>query len=362
MTNNLKSQIKTESIMKNVLKKKVSVIFSLILVAIVCGICFCVNPSAKTAYAVSITQEESQTENVESLRYGYNVTAGRPLCDDGLVTSAPILKPLSEGLYKYISKFENNGKTVAGNYIAYDALSIAKQSGTVLSGGVDANIKFVSMNIDTAFDRNSSYATTYSERYETYYQSINRMYYIIQDTVDLRDYLSNDFVTDLYNVKNEDDALILFNKYGTHLFTGFQYGGLMQVTNYIKTASSTVNINEVSSLNSKMNMAFAGYGSGASFSFAEQYATMEQKTFGTSNYKVTMYGGESITAMTLDQLFTYNDSLVDGKGHYVYDRWVNSINDATRLANRYAFVGKVYSLMGFFKRRRRIQSYKELFD
>ena len=318
--------------MKNVLKKKVSVIFSLILVAIVCGICFCVNPSAKTAYAVSITQEESQTENVESLRYGYNVTAGRPLCDDGLVTSAPILKPLSEGLYKYISKFENNGKTVAGNYIAYDALSIAKQSGTVLSGGVDANIKFVSMNIDTAFDRNSSYATTYSERYETYYQSINRMYYIIQDTVDLRDYLSNDFVTDLYNVKNEDDALILFNKYGTHLFTGFQYGGLMQVTNYIKTASSTVNINEVSSLNSKMNMAFAGYGSGASFSFAEQYATMEQKTFGTSNYKVTMYGGESITAMTLDQLFTYNDSLVDGKGHYVYDRWVNSINDATRLA------------------------------
>ena len=321
--------------MKNTLNKEsiAKVCVLLIFAVIVCMVYFCININSNTAYAVSITEEESETENVDSLRYGYNVTAGKPLCDDGLVTSAPILKPLSEGLYKYISKYENNGKTVAGNYIAYDALSIAKQSGSNLSGSVvDANIKFVSMNIDAAFDRNSSFTTAYSERYETYYQSINRMYYLIQDTVDLRDYLSTSFITDLYNVKSENDALTLFNKYGTHLFTGFQYGGLMQVTNYIKTSSSNVNIEEVTSLNTKMNVAFAEYGLGASFSFAEQYATMEQKTFGTSNYKVTMYGGESVTAMTLDQLFTYNSSLVDGKGNYVYDRWVNSINDATRLA------------------------------
>ena len=36
--------------------------------------------------------------------------------------------------------------------------------------------------------------------------------------------------------------------------------------------------------------------------------------------------------MAIDHVFTYNPSLMDGKGGYVYNAWTESINEGTRLA------------------------------
>jgi len=283
-------------------------------------------------YAAIIDETEANSDYVDNLRYGFNVTSGNALCDDGLNIANPILKPISEGLYKYISKNESNTKTVAGNYISDSIVGIASESGQIYSGGIGALISAVNMNVDVTFDRNSSTDYSYSERYEAYYQQINRISYVIQGNVDLRNYLTDDFKNDMYSIQNESDAVLFLNKYGTHLFTGFQYGGLFQVTNYIKTTDNSADINQVTSLSTKMQTAFGFYGGGTNFSFSEQYAVHEQQSYGTSNYKFNMFGGESVTAVSLDQLFTYNSSMIDGKGNYIYDRWVTSINNGQQLA------------------------------
>ena len=279
-----------------------------------------------------IDENEANSDYVDNLRYGFNVTAGKTICDDGLNIANPILESIENGLLQYITKNESNTKTEAGNFISDSAIGIAEQSGKIYSGGINAKIAAVNMDIDGVFDTNSSSEKIYSERYETYYQNINRLSYVIQGNVDLRNYLTEDFKSDLYSVRNTNDATWLMNKYGTHLFTGFQYGGMLQVSNYVRTENSNSNLNQMTSLSTKMQTAFKSYGGGVSFNFSESYMTKEQEAYGTSNYKVTMYGGESVTAVSLDQLFTYNASALDGKGNYVYDRWVNSINDAKNLA------------------------------
>ena len=276
--------------------------------------------------------EEAKGDYVDNLRFGYNVTGGNAICDDGLNISNPILKPFKEGLYKYVSKKESNTKTEAGNFVSDSAVGIATESGIIYSGGIEAKVAAVNMNVESTFNKNSSFKEVYSERYETYYQQINRVSYVIQGNVDLRDYLEEDFKDDMYAINDVSDAKDFLEKYGTHLFTGFQYGGLFQVSNYIKTKDSSSDINQVTDLSTKMQTAFGNYGGGASFSFSEQYTIHEQQSYGTSNYKAVMYGGESVTQVSLDHLFTYNSSFADGKGNYVYDRWVTSINNAVRLA------------------------------
>ena len=188
------------------------------------------------------------------------------------------------------------------------------------------------MDVSTSFNMQSSQQKTSQERFETFYQQIKHSSYIIQGNVDLRNYLTDDFKDDLLSVKSSKDAIALYNKYGTHLFTGFEYGGLLEITNYMKTDSNTVKLSNASSLSSKMAVAFNGYGGGTDFSFSSTFENEEKRTFGTSNYKVALYGGESITALSIDQLFTYNESMLDGNGHYVYDRWVKSINDGKKMA------------------------------
>ena len=282
--------------------------------------------------AASITYEESQNGMVEKLRYGYNVAGGLTLAEGAQLQSNPILKPIDEGLYKYIVRDDNNSTTVAGNFIANSAVSIAEQSNSVLGAGVEAKVQVVNMDIATAFNKNSSTTETYSERYETYYQKISKVSYYVQGDVDFRDYLTDAFRRDLLSVKDKYDGLSLLQKYGTHIFTGYQFGGLMEITSYMKTNDKTVDLSTATDLSTKMSVAYGGYGGGTSFSFSEQYINGEQESFGTSNYKFRMFGGTSVTAVTLDHLFTYNASITDGKGNYMYDRWVQSINDGVSLA------------------------------
>lgn len=287
---------------------------------------------AISAEEVKISKDEAKTENVDLLRYGYNVTAGKAICDDGLQLAYPILEDIDIELYNYIKKFENNTKTTAGNYTANSAVALAQQSGSLLSGGIEAKISIVNVDISSIFNTQSESSITYAERYEVYYQEVKRMEYVIDGTIDLREYLEEKFEKELQAVDSEEDALTLYSKYGTHLFTGFKYGGLMQVSNYIKVSNLETSINNVTSLDSKISTAIGSCDAGTSFSFYEQNQTKEEKNYGTSNYALTLYGGKSVAGVTLDQLFTYNSSWTDGKGNYAYDRWVSSINDLENLA------------------------------
>ena len=318
---------------KTFLKSKMMAIVALFMMAIISfSFGFGLIGYSKVSKAASITPIEGECDYVDALRYGYNVTAGKPIYDDGLNIANPILEPISERLYAYIAKTEMNTKTESGHHVETSAVSIAKQLTTNTTGGIEAKVAVVNTNIDTVFDRSNASTEAYSEQYETYYQNIKRISYVIQGNVDLRNYLAKDFKDELYSIKNKNDALYMLKKYGTHLFTGFDYGGMLEVTNFIQTKSSSVDLSQMDSLSTKMGIAMGSYGAGVSFSFSEQFASSEQKEFGVSNYKANIYGGESVAALTIDQLFTYNSSLVDGNGNYVYDRWVKSINEKKSLA------------------------------
>ena len=316
-------------------KKTRTIAVAILAVVMVCS-CICAAFSdgfgGNTANALSITKEESEKSYVDSLRYGYNVTAGKPICSPGaLRISAPILKPFNEGLYKFVAK-EEKTVTNSGSSSASSARGIAEEMSTTLSGGINAKVGIVQADIDGTFNTTSSLTKTYDEYYAIYYQRMVRQTYVIEKSVDLRDYLTDTFKSDMNKIKTESDALVFLQEYGTHLFTGFDWGGLMQVSNYQKTQSSSDRISNSLDLKGKMDMALKSYGGSTSFNFSSAYAESENTQNKVSNYSCALYGGDSPSAITLDQLFTYNASYVDGKGNYMYDRWVTSINNSEKLA------------------------------
>ncbi len=283
-----------------------------------------------TANALSITQEEASQSYVDSLRYGYNVTAGKSIYEiDAFQDAAPILKPFSEGLYKYVNKREVNTKSDAGNYEANNALSIAKQYSRTLSGGIEANVRVVQADLNATFDLSNRFAKTYDEYYAVYYQEITRNTYVIMESVDLRDYLTDEFKSDMAKIKTETDASNFIQRYGTHLFTGLKWGGMLQVSNYQQTQSRTERISTDIALSAKIGNTIAANGS---FSFAENVEAQENSSNKTSRYRCTLYGGKAVTSATVDQVFKYNSGELSGKGNYVYKEWVDSINENQNLA------------------------------
>ena len=318
--------------MQNILKFIIKKVFHFLLfICCLSTICSFVIQN-KEVKAVDISLEESYLEAVDNLRYGYNVAGGKSLCDDALLTSAPILKPISDGLYKYVSKHESGSKTETGNHVTNTAVGISEKTGSVLSGGLNLNVSVVNLDISATFDTSTSLDNIYEERYELYYEKIIRYYYLIREDVDLREYLTDSFERELHAVSGKEEAISLFMKYGTHLFSGFQYGGLIHVTNYQATNSSSYNLSKKNELGAKIAASVKSMGGGTNFSFSEQYIRGENTEHKSSTYKCVAYGGNAISGMSLDHLFTYNTSLVDGKGQYEYGRWVYSINEGVNLA------------------------------
>ena len=322
------------------LKNKKYIVSCVLCIAVVTAILFSIIGNLsfqlmERAHSVLVTEEEvlngASKEQIDNLRYGYNVTSGKALSD--FSKGKAILRDIYEsGLYQYIDKTDDTGRKMeAKNYIADSAREVASLSGSTLNGGIETKIKIVSMDISTHFKHTTSLKNIYQERYEIYEQIIYRKSYIIQKD-DLRNYLEGDFIDALNNIENVDDALKLFDIYGTHIFTGFQYGGLMMITNYQASNSSSNNLNSDSGLETKIGTAIGNMKAGTNFSFALAYTNTENIDTRTSTYNCISYGGKAVTGMTMDQLFTYNDSYFDGKGNYVYDRWVSSINDDEGLA------------------------------
>ena len=321
--------------MQNVVFTKKRKLWAVILLAMTMLLCYFfgwVSPSWKKVAATDEEDSITAESEINMMRYGFNVTGGKSLLDGGLIFQYPILKPASSGWGEYVAKNTHNaGPSKGESFVGYSATELAQQTGSFTSGGVSAKIAVVNTDVSTQFDRTSTSTTTYAERFETYYQRVLSHAYAIQGNVDLSEYLTDDFKTELYRVKDVPTAKMLLEKYGTHLFKGLEYGGLIQVTSYVKTSSETADITQLDLLSSKIDTAMGKYGGGVSFSFSETFASEEKKTYGTSNYNLFMYGGNAVTGMTLDQLFTYHGS-VTGEGQYEYNGWIESINQDVKLA------------------------------
>lgn len=307
--------------------KKIYVFLNLVIFAF---LFICCNIKYGTVSA-ELNDNEINSEFINNFRYGYDVTAGRSLSDGGLIKTAPILKPISDDLYQYITK-TNSSKTEAKNFISSNAVSAARQSSSLLNAGITAKISFVNLDVDAAFNTSSSFSSVYEERYEIYYEKITRFNYQIEDSVNLKYYVTDEFERDLYAISDENEAKIMLQKYGTHYFTGYEFGGLMQITNYQASDSSSIDLSQSLDLSAKISASAATLGGGVNFNFSEQYTQQENNAHQYSAYSCLAYGGNAVSGMTLDHLFTYNPSYVDGKGSYEYGRWVTSVNEEKNLA------------------------------
>ena len=147
---------------------------------------------------------------------------------------------------------------------------------------------------------------------------------------ELRQNLSYNFKNDLLKIKTTDDAKNIFDKYGTHLLTGYTLGGIFSMTNYFATCSDTYVRENSTSFNAQVNAGMSSIGNvNSGFSFSDSYSSKDNNSYAVNNYKCITYGGDSFPSLTMDQAFKYYETF--GKAGYIYDIWTKSINDGKNL-------------------------------
>lgn len=276
----------------------------------------------------------SNDVNLPMLGYGYNITAGKEIVDqDAFNYASPILDVNNQKLYDSVKTSTAGSSTVSKNIVTQSATEMSTAYSNVVDAGISTKIKFVNANLNTLFSTQGATSNIKAERYELYYQETVKQTSVLQLELDeLKELMSVNFKKDLYAVDSISDAKKLYEKYGTHLFTGFKLGGRMSITNYQASTKSSNDLVTSTSLESKLGVALGSQSAGTSFSFADQFGSSETSSTRISNYTFRSNGGASVGALTLDHLFTYKESILDGKGGYVYSEWTDSINNNESLA------------------------------
>ncbi len=272
---------------------------------------------------------DPNSTDAQYIGYGFDVTSGA-LKKTNLQDIKPILN-LNSDIFKYVNVKDVN-ENESGNVIAYSAQQLASEVSQAYEAGINGKIKMVSLDIASSFDTSKKIATAVAERYELYYYNVIRKTMVIQlDVSQLRDYLSDDFRSELLSVKNQEQATALLSKYGTHLITGYNLGGRMEATSYQTKSNLKTEWATDLSISEQISAATAAASAGESFSLTQHFAENFNKETQSCSYKYTALGGMAVEALTIDHLFTYNASLVDGKGNYIYGRWLYSINNGENL-------------------------------
>lgn len=282
------------------------------------------------------TPAEEQSNKVltteeKNLYYGYNLTGGKALMEADAI---PKVHPIIDLNSDYpIQRNPFSGEQENMNFSGSSMKEVEKEFALSVVSGTEAQIYMFNANLNVAFNLDKKVSNVYSEYYEMYSCRIEKESYVVHDlTLDeIRDYLAPGFVEDINNVRSVADAEALFSKYGTHLSNGYKYGGLMNITNYKTTSDSSVQLNQGLSLETKISGAIANATAGKNASITETYAESETTSEMTSSYNFKSYGGDAISSVTIDSLFTYNPA-INGSGKYEYGRWVDSINSGTNLA------------------------------
>ena len=240
-------------------------------------------------------------------------------------------------------KVFNSSKTTYMSNTSSKVSEIAEEYGQIMSGdlglsfGASASQAMAgNIDVDVAFNtsKNTSWSTTFSEEY-SYFNIVaaNKPVILQVDSTKLKNYLSDQFMFDLKNVHSAKAAESLFEKYGTHLLTGYTLGGIFEMTNYYATDSSSYVRQQETSFSAQVNaaisyMAFSG-GADIGFSFTDTYGVMDNNSHAVNNYKCTTYGGYVFPGLTIDQAFSYYETLTDAG--FMYKIWTDSINAGNNL-------------------------------
>lgn len=164
--------------------------------------------------------------------YGYDITKGKAISEtDSLNLNYPILDINSENVAKKTKVFSSSQTIYYSDTSSY-ASQISKKMASNISAnlGVSANIYSFSMELSSKFDlsKSESWDKVASESYSYYSIYVRNKPVILQmSDEELRQNLSYNFKNDLQKVKSNEDAKNIFEKYGTHLLTGYTLGGIL---------------------------------------------------------------------------------------------------------------------------------------
>lgn len=275
---------------------------------------------------------DPDSDEADIFGYGFDVTGGKELDKQSLKKAAPILDTSNKELLNHVF-VSNYNKSYSKNFVTDSAVSMSKLVYSDLGIGLDLKIGGSLFNIDGEFDTSVKEQITSAkqERYEYYYNQIEKKSVVLQLSLNqIKDYLSYQFTRDILAVTDAEDANALFDKYGTHLITGYILGGRLEITNYRITSDASKDWSSVNSLKATVGATVATVNGGGTVNFAEQHGSNETSSTTQSSYQAYILGGTSVGALSIDDLFTYNESLT-GTGKYEYARWIDAVNEGTSL-------------------------------
>lgn len=200
--------------------------------------------------------------------------------------------------------------------------------------GIEAAVPVydVSARIDSYFDTSvKSQVKTVNEEYFEYYEYYKRTRTISTDWLsrDLSSYFSDTFIEAYNGIDSVKTAIGFLKKYGTHVFDTYVMGGSLIITNYVvseKNIKQTYRENK-KTLDLKSNVTKAiSLNANAEADNIEANNVNDDSTKASMNQK--SYGGKSTNSFTVQQLFTFIDSYLDGKNAgYVFSNWTRSLDD-----------------------------------
>lgn len=275
------------------------------------------------------------------LGYGYDVTAGA-LYDTKKVfrNVTPILDVNNANLKSKIRLIDSGAKTQYNKYSTDSRREMTQHYGKEISGGaaIDAKIQAINVNLNASFDMSNGISSgeIQSENFSYYNlvaDKVSVLYQLDSSDGGFSNYLSQNFTNDVKKVDTLDAANQLMKKYGTHLLTGYSMGGVLEITNHYAQTDSEYNKESQNDFIGQMGATFDSAVSGsleADFSFSATYGLADNNKYAVNKYKANQYGGNAITGLSIDQLFKWRDPAL-GKQEYVYQDWVDSINDGKGL-------------------------------
>ena len=311
-------------------KKKL--LFVSISMSLLSGILFAAQPTSEVRGLDFVRRgKQISDEDVQYLGYGYDVTSGKAVSDpDALSLAYPILDVDNAELRNYAREFSSS-LTQYQSYSSKSLSEVAANYGTTLAGGVSGKIQMVTFGAETRFNMQTKWSKTFAEEFSYYSIYAKNRTVLFQTTPEtLSTYLHKDFLKAIRNIDEIADADNVFKKYGTHLVTGYDLGGIFELTNYYATSSSSYQRQMALSFDSQVQVAIGAYGGGTNFSFSQEYGMTDNTSVSVNNYKCTTYGGYVFPGLTIDQAFSYYETAF-GAG-YIYQLWTDSINAGKNLS------------------------------
>ncbi|MCI5631951.1 MAG: MACPF domain-containing protein [Bacilli bacterium] len=288
-------------------------------------------PAVKMAY--------EDLGDYQYIGYGYDVTSG-PIYNTTSVLKInnPILDLKNTELLSHVTTLNSS----SAKYVSDSSTSkraIANSLGKTMTGGLDVGARIASVNVDIGAAFNTSATNSWGsvQQEEFSYHNIvaTNKTVAIQNINDdqFYDYLSPSFKSDALGINSLSKANQFILKYGTHLLTSYTLGGVFEMTNYFASNSSEYIKEQTTSFDSQIDagMSFMNANIQGTFSFSNTYGQVDNNSYATNQYKLTTYGGKVFPGLTMDQAFSYNPSVLDGKGGFMYRIWTDSINEGYNL-------------------------------